>query len=101
MDAEIQALSNRLRSVVNNSGWMDVRKIIDDISDEATANLVDFAGWDKDQIAVLKARAQAAKELREEIYMRVSKAIQEGQEPDLRPQTRIAPMRDTRITGTY
>jgi len=70
--------ANRLLAVRAHPGYLDILRIAQEISDSATAVLVDYPGWDKDQIAVLKARAQAAKEGYELLIAKINEAIMDG-----------------------
>jgi hypothetical protein len=72
------ARANRLISLRTHPGFLDVIRISQEISEEATAVLVDYGGWDKDQIQVLKARAQAAKEHHALLLAKINDAIQGG-----------------------
>ena len=70
--------ANRLISLKAHPGFIDLLRISNDLVQEATTTLVIYPGWDKDQISVLKARAQAAKEHHEQLFTRIIRAIQEG-----------------------
>jgi ElaB/YqjD/DUF883 family membrane-anchored ribosome-binding protein len=70
--------ANRLISVRAHPGFLDIIRISQQIRDEATAVLVDFGGWDKDQVMVLKVRAQAAKEHHSLLLSKIQDAIQAG-----------------------
>jgi hypothetical protein len=72
--------ANRLLAVRAHPGYLDILRIAHEISESATAVLVDYPGWDKDQIAVLKARAQAAKEGYEMLVAKINDAIKDGVE---------------------
>ena len=50
----------------------------DEISDSAQEFLVDYPGWDTQQLWVLKARAQAAKEGYELLIAKINEAIADG-----------------------
>lgn len=109
MNEIAQALANRLVLLKSSPGFNDLVGIVKELELEATASLVDFAGWDKDQIASLKSRAQAAKELCHEIFIRIDERILAGASSS---NTRVESAQadtlrntileaDTRIPGTY
>ena len=54
--------ANRLLALKAMPGFIELMRLGQELVNEATAVMVDFPGWDKDQMAILKARAQAAKE---------------------------------------
>ena len=70
--------ANRLIAVRAHPGFLDIVRISAEIRDEATAQLVDFGGWDHTQIAILKARAQAAKEHHNLLLQKIQSYIQDG-----------------------
>jgi hypothetical protein len=75
---EVIEKANRLMALRENPGYNDLFRISTVLVEEATANLIDYGGWDKDQIAVLKARAQAAKEHHQALFARMFEAISAG-----------------------
>jgi hypothetical protein len=75
---EVIEKANRLMALRENPGYNDLFRISTALVEEATANLIDYPGWDKDQIAVLKARAQAAKEHHQQLFARMFEAISAG-----------------------
>jgi hypothetical protein len=72
--------ANRLISVRSNPGFLDILRISQELVDRAAAVLVDYGGWDPQQIMVLKARAQAAKEHHNTLLGSINDAIREGVE---------------------
>ena len=72
--------ANRLISVRSNPGFLDILRISQALVDSAAAVLVDYGGWDAQQITVLKARAQAAKEHHNMLLGAINEAIREGVE---------------------
>jgi len=70
--------ANRFMALREHPAYNDLFRISQGLVEEATANLIDYPGWDKDQIAVLKARAQAAKEHHKLLFVKIAEAIQEG-----------------------
>lgn len=70
--------ANRFMALREHPAYNDLFRISQGLVDEATANLIDYPGWDKDQIAVLKARAQAAKEHHRLLFVKIAEAIQDG-----------------------
>jgi hypothetical protein len=70
--------ANRLFRLKDHPAFPDLFQISQELVAEATAALVDFQGWDKDQIALLKARAQAAKEHHNQFFGRIFERIAEG-----------------------
>lgn len=71
--------AKRLLSVRTHPGFLEIVRISQEIVQTATDQLVEYEGWDKDQIAVLKARAQAAKEHHMLLLARIQSAIEEGE----------------------
>ena len=94
--------ANRLISVRSNPGFLDILRISQALVDSAAAVLVDYGGWDKDQIAVRKARAQAAKEHHNMLLGGINDAIREGVEEG-RAQIQAQPKTatDTLEQGDY
>ena len=70
--------ANRLMSLKAMPGYLELIRISQRLVEEATAQLVDFNGWDEKQIAVLKARAQAAKEHHSLLFSLIDQYIQDG-----------------------
>lgn len=101
INAAVIALGNRMATLKQSPGFNDLRLLAEMLEKEATAELVDYPGWDAMQISVLKARAQAAKELVAELFARVDGAIANA-EMALNignPQATIN--EQTRIAGSY
>ena len=112
--SDAQALGNRLAATKASPGWVDVCKIIRDLEQEAIDTSVNFEGWDTEQIVILKARAQATREMRAQIFIRIEGAILQGAivsssntaadaagADQLRQQVLAGGRFDTRIPGTY
>ena len=74
------ARANRLMALRVHPGFSDLVRISQSLVDEATAIAIDFAGWDAQQISILKARAQAAKEHHALLFAKMTEAIREGVE---------------------
>jgi hypothetical protein len=72
--------ANRLMALRVHPGFSDLVRISQSLVDEATAIAIDFAGWDAQQISILKARAQAAKEHHALLFAKMTEAIREGVE---------------------
>lgn len=70
--------ANRLLAFKSSPAFNEIFRLSTALVDEATAALVDYGGWDKDQIAVLKARAQAAKEYHQLLFTRMAEIIAAG-----------------------
>jgi len=116
--------ANRLLAVRVHPGFLDVLRISQRLVEESAAVLVDYGGWDPQQIMVLKARAQAAKEHHHLLLVRINEAIEMGtnDQRELAPTlpsksaeeiieqgdfvrqevlTKFAEMDDNRIPGSY
>jgi hypothetical protein len=70
--------ANRLLSVTQNPGFLDIMRISQEIVKEASDILIQFGGWDEKQISILKARAQAATEHHSALFARIQDAIRQG-----------------------
>lgn len=70
--------ANRLISLRANPGFFDLLRLSQELVDSTTAILVDYGGWDAQQITVLKVRAQAAKEHHDLLLAKINEAIQLG-----------------------
>jgi len=70
--------SNRLTAVRALPGYVEIMRISAQLADEAAASLVDWPGWDMQQLVTLKARAQAAKEHHNMLFDRIERAIRDG-----------------------
>lgn len=70
--------ANRLASLQIQPGFSDLWKLSLEISNELTATAVDYPGWDLQQLLVLKARAQAAKEHHERLFLKLNAIIHAG-----------------------
>jgi len=70
--------ANRLLSLRANPGFRDVFQMSQEIVDSITATAIDYPGWDMQQLMVLKARAQAAKEHHELFFAKLQEAINDG-----------------------
>lgn len=70
--------ANRLMSLRSNPGYQDLLQISAQLVKEASDTSIDYPGWDAQQIAVLKSRAQGSKAHHEEMQRRIQSAIQDG-----------------------
>lgn len=70
--------ANRLMAIRSHPGFVDIVQIALDIAKEPNDTLLNYPGWDALQIAILKTRAQTAKEFKEELFKRIVVAINEG-----------------------
>ena len=78
MDANKIERGNRFLALRSHPAYNDLVALSLRLVHQAAATLVDYPGWDKDQIAALKQRAQAAKEFHEQLFGTITEAIQEG-----------------------
>jgi hypothetical protein len=69
------ALGNRLHALKQSPGYGDLYRISDTLVKKAIAALVEYPGWDQAQIAILKARAQAATEHHAMLFTLVNEAL--------------------------
>lgn len=105
--------ANRFLAFRDSPAFNEVFRLSQSLVDSATAALVDYPGWDQEQIACLKARAQAAKEhhvllfatMQETINAGVSEAANslaalEGSDA-LRDRVLSKVDAESRITGSY
>lgn len=72
--------ANRLLSLRDHPGFIDIVRLANEIVVTATDVLITYGGWDTQQISVLKARAQAATEFRDLLFVKIREAIQSGLE---------------------
>ena len=70
--------ANRLISVRSHPGSLDILRVSQEIVDTATKTLVQYPGWDPQQVMVLKVRAQAADEHHALLIAKINDAILEG-----------------------
>jgi hypothetical protein len=79
-DSSTPAISraNRLMSLRSNPGFQDLLQISLQLAKEAADVSIDYPGWDSQQIAVLKSRAQGSKEHHYELLRRIQAAIEAG-----------------------
>lgn len=70
--------ANRYLAFRDSPAYHEVFRLSQSLVDGATAALVDYGGWDKDQIACLKARAQAAKEHHALLFATIHETINAG-----------------------
>lgn len=70
--------ANRLMAIKAMPGYVEIMRISVGLVKMATDQLVEFPGWDEKQIAVLKARAQAATEHHKLLFSSVDDAIRDG-----------------------
>lgn len=72
--------ANRLISVRSNPGFLDIIRISEDLVKNAYELAADSPAWDPNQIVLLKARMQAAKEHHELLFAKILEAIRAGVE---------------------
>lgn len=70
--------ANLLLALKQMPGYVELLRLSAQLAQRATDALVDFGGWDMQQIAVLKARAQAAKEFNALLWSTVDDVIRQG-----------------------
>src|ERR1700730_3429728 len=70
--------ANRFLAFRDSPAYHEIFRLSQSLGDSATAALVDYPGWDKDQIACLKARAQAAKEHHALLFATIQETINTG-----------------------
>jgi hypothetical protein len=70
--------ANRLMSLRAHPGFLDVIRISQELVQSAIETCIDYPGWDKDQITVLKVRMQAAKEHHVLLLSKIEEAVQAG-----------------------
>lgn len=70
--------ANRLISLKTHPGFLDVLRISQELAKTANDILVNYPGWDPQQVMVLKVRAQAAKEHHELLISKIQEAIHDG-----------------------
>ena len=92
MSAPTIERANRLMSLQANQGFPDLWEISQDLVKNLTATAIEYPGWDLQQLMVLKARAQAAKEHHELLFGTIKDAIESGiraqaASPDLHSKT--------------
>ena len=76
----IAALGNRLLALKQSPGYSDLFHKSRELVQWATDTLVNYPGWDEKEIAVLKARAQAAKEFHHLLFGFVDESINAAQQ---------------------
>ena len=87
---------NRFLALRSHPAYNDLVSLSLSLVQQAAQTLVDYPGWDKDQIAALKQRAQAAKEFHELLFGTITEAIQEGI-----TEARAPERGETRTPGSY
>lgn len=70
--------ANRLMSLRDNPGFLDLLRLSQELSIEAAEQCADYGGWDPQQIMVLKVRMQAAKEHHQLLIAKMLDAIKLG-----------------------
>lgn len=78
MDASKIERGNRFLALRSHPAYNDLVALSQSLVLQAAGTLVDYPGWDKDQIAALKQRAQAAKEFHEQLFGAIVETIKEG-----------------------
>lgn len=104
MPTELEiARGNRLLHLATSPGFNDLRRLVDELVQEASDASADFPGWDSEQIVMLKVRHQAAKEMRDQIFARLNSLIDSttSSEHNTPQATREPEFTDSRIPGSY
>lgn len=70
--------ANRLMGLRSHPGFSDLIRLSQDLVQQSADILIEYAGWDPQQIMVLKARAQAAKEHHLKLISIINDAIEIG-----------------------
>lgn len=70
--------ANRLLSLRNHPGFVDMVRISLDIVEEITTMCIDSKAWDALQITTLKCQAHGAKTHHQQLFTRVQEAINQG-----------------------
>ena len=70
--------ANRLISLRQHPGFLDVLRISQEIVQSAADQCADFPGWDPLQITILKVRMQVAKEHHQLLIGKINDAIHTG-----------------------
>jgi hypothetical protein len=70
--------ANRMLAFRDSPAYHEIWRISKMLVDQATDNLIKFAGWDSDQIRCLQARAKAAAEHHELLFATIQEAIVTG-----------------------
>lgn len=70
--------ANRFLAFRDSPAFNEVRRLCDELIEEARANQRQFRGWDKDQICTLAIRVQVAEEFREQLFIRMQESITLG-----------------------
>lgn len=70
--------ANRLMGLTAHPGFNDLVRISQMLRDNAIAQVVDYPGWDPQEVMVLKARAQAAKEHHMLLLSTIRDTIEKG-----------------------
>lgn len=70
--------ANRFLAFRDSPAFHEIFRLSQSLVEQAAAALVDYPGWDKDQIACLKARAQAAKEHHALLFATIQETIVQG-----------------------
>ena len=71
----VVALGNRMLALKTSPGFHDLIMLAEMLESEAQTTLIDYPGFDRDELFVLKVRAQVAKEFVAELKARIDGAI--------------------------
>jgi hypothetical protein len=74
------ARGNRLHILKQSPGFADLYRISEMLVKHATDALVNYPGWDQQQISVLKSRAQALSEHHVQLFSMVNEALAEARQ---------------------
>jgi hypothetical protein len=89
----------RLFQLRQTPGFVDLYKLSEALVPHAIDAVVDFPGWDEQQISALKARAQAAKEFHNTLFGEIDKAVVDANEEHEAELVRKAAERDTQTVA--
>jgi hypothetical protein len=70
--------ANHLLAVRQHPGFIEIMTLLQEIVKMAHDNVDTYPGWDKEQMAILVCRSQAAKQLQEMLITRIQEAIAAG-----------------------
>lgn len=71
-------LVNRLSALRSSPGWNDLLTISKELVDQTVQNVEDYEGWDPEQLTILVARMQAAKQHHKTLFGHIMTVINEG-----------------------
>jgi|SRR5208282_3287542 len=70
--------ANHLLALKGHPGFRELVLLSQELVQTAVDTCIDYGGWDKDQIVVLKVRMQAAKEHHQTLFAKIQEAVQIG-----------------------